>query len=214
MTGYHARTRAAFLGVLLGTAVFAGTAAAAEDPNKGTPADPALAQVEHVCSSCHGYEGRSVSPNFPRLSGQQKDYIIAQLKRFRDHTRAEEQAHTYMWGMASHLDDKTIVDMATWYSTRKPVVGETGDSAEVAAGKKVFEEGSGATDSPACQTCHGASAEGFGEVPRLAAQHRGYLQAQLRNFQSEARASDIMHQTSRTLTEQQISDVAAYLASR
>ncbi|HYL49535.1 MAG TPA: c-type cytochrome, partial [Stellaceae bacterium] len=34
----------------------------------------------HVCSSCHGLRGKSVSPTFPNLAGQQKDYIVAQLK--------------------------------------------------------------------------------------------------------------------------------------
>ena len=55
-----------------------------------------VAGTEHVCSSCHGMEGKSVSPTFPRLAGQQKDYLVLQLKAFRDHTRADPHAHTYM----------------------------------------------------------------------------------------------------------------------
>ena len=67
----------------------------------------------HVCSSCHGLDGRSISPTFPRLAGQQHDYIVAQLTAFRDHTRADPHAHTYMWGMAAKLTDSTIDGVAT-----------------------------------------------------------------------------------------------------
>ncbi len=67
-----------------------------------------MAGTVHVCSSCHGPKGRSISSTFPRLAGQQKDYIEAQLKAFRDHTRADPHAKTYMWGMAARLSDPTI----------------------------------------------------------------------------------------------------------
>ena len=103
--------------------------------------DSQTATVEgtvHICSSCHGPTGRSVSPTFPRLAGQQKDYIEVQLKAFRDKTRADPHAHTYMWGMAAHLSDATIEGVATYYSSQSPVPGTPGDPAEMAAGKKIF----------------------------------------------------------------------------
>src|ERR1039458_6023658 len=73
----------------------------------------------HVCTSCHGLGGRSISPTFPRLAGQQHDYIVAQLQAFRDHTRADPHAHTYMWGMAAKLSDSTIEGLAKYFSSQR-----------------------------------------------------------------------------------------------
>ena len=181
------------------------------------PQQQTAATVEgtvHVCSSCHGPQGRSVSPTFPRLAGQQKDYLEAQLKAFRDHTRADPHAHTYMWGMAARLTDGTIAGLAAYYSSQQPVAGSPGEAAEMAAGKKIFEEGIDARGVPACQGCHGEHAEGNATIPRLAGQHRGYLEEQLGNFASNARANEIMHENSKSLAPDEIREVAAFLAAQ
>ena len=86
--------------------------------------DPVVAGTLHVCSSCHGPDGRSISPTFPRLAGQQKDYIVAQLQAFRDKTRADPHAQTYMWGMAARLSDPTIDGIAAFYASQTPIAGE------------------------------------------------------------------------------------------
>lgn len=177
------------------------------------PADPAVAGTIHVCSSCHGLAGRSVSPTFPRLAGQQKDYIEVQLKAFRDKTRADPHAHTYMWGMAARLTDPVIAGVAAYYSSQPPVAGSPGDAADMAAGKKIVEEGIDKTGVPACAGCHGEHLEGNGPIPRLAGQHRAYIEEQLGNFASNARANDIMHENSKHLTPDEIREVAAYLSS-
>ncbi len=177
-----------------------------------TEAQRAVAKA-HVCSSCHGLDGKSLSSNFPRLAGQQKEYLVNQLKAFRDHSRADPHATTYMWGMAASLTDADIDALADYYSKQSPAMGSPGDSKEVAAGRTIFEMGIESENVPACKTCHGDQAEGSGEIPRLAGQHRSYLERQLQAFAENARANEIMHQNSMNLTAQQISDVAAYLAS-
>lgn len=179
--------------------------------------DAQTATVEgtvHMCSSCHGPSGQSVSPTFPRLAGQQKDYIEVQLKAFRDRTRADPHAHTYMWGMAAHLSDATIEGVAAYYSSQPAVAGTPGDPAEMAAGKKIFTEGIEARNVPACIGCHGDHAEGNGAFPRLAGQHRSYIEEQLANFASNARANEIMHQNSLGLTPDEAKAVAAYVAAQ
>jgi cytochrome c553 len=167
----------------------------------------------HVCSSCHGLEGRSISPTFPNLAGQQHDYIVAQLQAFRDHTRADPHAHTYMWGMAAKLSDATIDGVATHYSSQTPAPGTPGDPALVAAGKKIFEEGIPDRDVPVCANCHGEKAQGDALFPRLAGQHPSYIQSQLLNFQTLARNNELMHQNSLNLTPEEIGEVAAYVGS-
>ena len=177
-------------------------------------ADATVMGTVHVCSSCHGPGGHSVSPTFPRLAGQQKDYIEVELKAFRDHTRADPHAHTYMWGMAAKLTDQTIAGVAAYYSAQTPAVGAPGDPADMAAGKKIFEQGIEARDVPACMGCHGEHAEGNGPIPRLAGQHRDYIAEQLTNFASNARANEIMHENSKNLTPDEIRAVAAYVAAQ
>jgi len=184
------------------------------DPTQA-PATPA--QVEgtiHVCSSCHGLEGKSISPTFPRLAGQQEAYIEVQLKAFRDKTRADPHAHTYMWGMAAHLSDPMIAGIAAYYSAQSPVAGAPGDPVEMAAGQKIFVEGLPTRDVPACNACHGEHAEGMETIPRLAGQHREYLAAQLVNFASNARANEVMHANSTPLTPAEIRQISAYLAAQ
>ena len=62
-------------------------------------------------------------------------------------------------------------------------------------------------------SCHGEKAEGNGPIPRLAGQHRAYLVRQLEAFAALARANEIMHEMSKNLTPEQISEVTAYLAT-
>ena len=109
---------AAFAFVSLTVAACGGTG-----PESGS-ADSTVAGTLHICSSCHGPDGRSISPTFPRLAGQQKDYIVAQLQAFRDKTRADPHAQTYMWGMAARLSDPTIDGIAAFYASQTPIAGE------------------------------------------------------------------------------------------
>ena len=180
---------------------------------EGGSADTTVAGTVHVCSSCHGPEGRSISPTFPRLAGQQKDYLVAQLQAFRDKTRADPHAQTYMWGMAARLSDPTIDGIAAYYAAQTPVAGQPIASPETAAGKKIFTEGIPSENVPACMSCHGEKAEGNGPIPRLAGQHQAYLARQLEAFASMARANEIMHENSKDLTPEQIAEVTAYLAT-
>jgi cytochrome c553 len=170
--------------------------------------------IRRECSTCHGARGISVSPTFPNLAGQQAAYLEAQLKAFRDRSRADPHAQAFMWGMAAQLTDSTIADMAAYFAAQPPAKGAPSGPAEIAAGKKIFEEGIAAQQVPACQSCHMKNAEGNAVFPRLAGQHRGYLEKQLEVFATGLRANPIMHENAKNLTALQISQVAAFLSSR
>src|ERR1035437_6892153 len=72
--------------------------------NPGTPAKTLAAQV---CSNCHGIDGNSISPNFPKLAGQQEEYLVAQLREFRSHQeRVDPPGFEYMWGISRSLTDR------------------------------------------------------------------------------------------------------------
>lgn len=168
-----------------------------------------------VCSACHGPEGRSVSPVFPRLAGQQSAYIILQLDAFRGHERGDPNARAYMWGMASQLTDVAIKNLADYYAAQKPVPGEPGDKTLMAEGEKIYTQGIPAESVPACTSCHGPNAEGNGAFPALRGQYADYLIAQLDGFQSGTRANaPIMTSVVHSMSPEQIRAAATYAASK
>jgi cytochrome c553 len=173
----------------------------------------ALNLIRRECSTCHGPQGVSVSPTFPNLAAQTPQYLDAQLKAFRDRSRADPHAQAFMWGMAAQLTDDTIKQMAEYFAKQPAPRGGSADKTEVAAGEKIYKEGIEKQDVPACMTCHGDRAQGNELFPRLAGQRRSYLEKQLEAFSAQLRANEIMHENSKKLTARQISEIAAYLSS-
>jgi cytochrome c553 len=200
---------ARLIAMMLGICFIAPVASAAPADN-GSAA--AAAKVRAVCQNCHGPGGNSTSATFPRLNGQQADYIAAQIKKFRSHNRNDPHAMAYMWGMASQLDDATANAIAKYLASRKPTEPQTG-GVLASEGKKIFTEGVDARNIPPCAACHGDHGEGDGEIPRLAGQHANYLKSQLEDFRSLVRNSDIMHANTKEMTDHEIESVVSFLAN-
>ncbi len=200
-------------------AMFAGVALAAAGvasaQDKPAATDQAAQKVAaSICSSCHGPSGVSTSPLFPRLAGQQELYLAAQLKAFKAKTRGEADAHDYMWGMATLLDDSVIAGLARYYSVQKPGPGIVGNAALIARGKLLYEKGDPAHNVVACATCHGDQAEGTSIFPRLAGQHAPYVLRQLDVIQHKFRDSPIMHGVIKDLDANAMKAVAEYVQSK
>jgi len=186
-----------------------------ESLSQGAAEAPAEFMATRVCAACHGRDGDSVSPFFPRLAGQPAAYLERQLKTFRDKTRADPPAVAYMWGMASQLDDATIKDLAAYYASRTPRSTPTKPSASLAFGEELYERGMAANLVPACSGCHGAAAQGNETAPRLAGQHPEYLVKQLAFFKAKLRAGDaVMVAACAQMTAEQMQAVALYASSR
>jgi cytochrome c553 len=169
----------------------------------------------HVCAACHGDEGRSNAPVFPRLAGQMPLYMIAQLRDFRAQTRAETDWQAYMWGISALLDDETIAGLAAYYAEQKPAPGKAGIAKLVEAGRKIYEEGIPAREVRACASCHGENAEGASVFPRLAGQRAEYVVRQLKVFRTRLRPHGvIMANESRNLTDEELRALAQYVQSR
>jgi cytochrome c553 len=173
----------------------------------------ALRKTVETCGTCHGVNGRSVSPTFPNLAAQLAPYIELQLKSFKDQSRADPDAQAYMWGMASQLSDSMITALAGYFAAQPAAPGKAGNSALIAQGKHVFEEGVPARQIPPCASCHGAHGEGLAMFPRLAGQHAPYLLKQLLVIQSVLRTAPVMHGVIKDLTKDQMQAVVAYLES-
>jgi cytochrome c553 len=173
----------------------------------------ALHKTVETCGTCHGVNGRSVSPTFPNLAAQSAPYLELQLKSFKDQSRADPDAQAYMWGMASQLSDATIHALAGYFAAQPAAPGSGGNSALIAKGKHLFEEGVPARQIQPCASCHGAHAEGIAYFPRLAGQHAPYLLKQLLVIQSVLRTAPVMHGVIKDLTRDQMESVVAYLES-
>ena len=138
-----------------------------------------------VCAACHGVHGQSNSPMVPNLAGQQKDYLVNQLQDYRDHSRSNEYAVQYMWGMAGPLTDKQIQELADYFSKQAPAksISMNISDLQLARGKEIFEKGIPEQGVIQCNSCHGPSGEGMATFPRLAGQQTYYLIQQLNVWQ-------------------------------
>ena len=170
--------------------------------------------VSQVCSQCHGDRGISTAPLFPNLAAQNKQYLVRELHNFRDRKREDPHAQAYMWGMANELTDSVIDKVASYFSALPPPPPDLAqDPKQIAAGKEIFEKGIASEQVPACELCHGPTGAGSATIPRLAGQHREYLAIQIFAFRDNEQQNMIMHGNVEHMTDQQVRDISAYLAS-
>jgi cytochrome c553 len=65
-----------------------------------------------TCAGCHGSAGVSNNPLWPNLAGQKDQYLVKQLKAFRDGARKDPM----MSPMAAPLSDQDIENLAAYFS--------------------------------------------------------------------------------------------------
>jgi cytochrome c553 len=137
-----------------------------------------------ICSSCHGPNGNSVNPEWPRLAGQSAVYIAEQLRLFRTGARD----NPVMKPMATALSDKDISDLAVYYEAQTPL-GLEADPSYWQAGQALYRRGDRARNIPGCVACHGPAGRGnlAAGYPALRAQQSVYVVKQLNDYASGAR---------------------------
>ena len=167
--------------------------------------------VDSRCILCHGREGESASAVYPRLAAQHPDYLLKQLKDFRDGRRKGDT----MNGMVKDLKDNELQGLAIWFGTRKSAFRRPGDVDLAAIGKYIFANGNSFSGVPACSTCHGADGHGTQQLPRLAGQHPAYLEVQLKEFGNRTRTNDnaVMQSVASKLTELETRALSVYIGS-
>lgn len=167
--------------------------------------------VQARCSICHGAEGESASPIFPRLAGQHPEYIAKQLADFKSGRRKgtmNEQAQT--------LSEADMKALGAYFGSLKPKAHRVADPDLAAVGRYIYHKGNPFSGVASCESCHGAKGEGTVQLPRLAGQHAAYLQSQLKEFNARERTNDnaVMHAIASRLTELEIRAVAVYLSGQ
>ena len=181
------------------------TAQAAGDPEAGQAKSAA-------CQGCHGPDGNSMVPQFPKIAGQGEKYIIKQLQDF----KAGNRVNPTMAPFAAGLSEQDMADLAAWFASQDRSVGAASE-ASLELGQNIYRGGITETKVPACAGCHGPGGNGnpAAVFPALSGQHADYTEAQLNAFASGERNNDpnnMMGLLARKMTPEERRAVAEYAA--
>jgi len=183
----------------------AGTSQAAGDADAGQ----AKAQV---CFSCHGVNGNSANPIWPKLAGQHAGYLAKQLADFK---AGDQRNNALMMGQVMSLSPQDMADLAAFFARQKPSPGSA-DEARVSMGEKLYRGGNKATGVSACIACHGPTGAGnpAAKYPLLSGQHAAYTVQTLKDFRAGVRKNDpgkMMQNIAARMTDAEIEAVSSYM---
>lgn len=176
---------------------------------------PDLTRAQEIvstrCHLCHGAQGESTSAIYPRLAGQNAEYVARQLADFKSGKRKSDT----MKPQAESLTPEEMAGLGAFFAGKK-IGGRAVKDADLAAvGKYIFLRGNTFSGVPACTSCHGPQGHGTTQLPRLAGQHPRYIEDQLQQFNTRERTNDnaVMHTVASKLTALEMQAVAVYLSS-
>ncbi|MBK1831704.1 c-type cytochrome [Verrucomicrobiaceae bacterium R5-34] len=160
------------------------------------------------CFTCHGADANTpLTPNYPKLAGQDSVYLLAQMKAFHDGSRKSGQSAVMTATlMGANLSDDETNNIVAWLaSLDTPDVKHADD-----AGKQLFT-------AKLCASCHGADADkplqpGYA---KLKGQNPQYLIDQLKAFKSGARTNGqaaTMTAIMANVSEEEIKVLAEWIA--
>lgn len=206
--------------------VAAGATSASAPELPAHPGDVAAGQTKAgACAACHGIDGNSADPQYPRLAGQHERYIWRQLHLY----KSGQRQNPIMQGMAAPLTEQDMRDIGAYFATQKAQAGVADDTAIATGpnadmkfyqvGEKLFRAGRPADDVPACLACHGPAGRGNPgpSYPALGGQHAAYTVAQLQFFRqggsygTGAEANTVMADIARNLSDEDIQSLGTYI---
>jgi len=165
-----------------------------------------------LCAGCHGADGNSAAPNFPKLAGLDGAYVAKQLADFKSGARKDPT----MVGMVAALSKKDMDDLGAYYASQKRAAGVArADKDDLEKAKLLYRGGNPKMGIAACMGCHGPAGAGIpARFPAVSGQHATYSQKQLLDFKSGARSNDgnVMRPIAFKLSEAEIKAVAQYMA--
>ncbi len=200
--------------------------AALADAKPATFGDPKAGQAKAgACAACHGLDGNSTDPQYPRLAGQHERYIWRQLHLF----HSGQRQNAIMSGMAAALSEQDMRDIGAYFATQHAGAGvaddtviKTGPNADkkfYQVGEALFRGGRAADKVPACLACHGPTGRGNPgpSYPALGGQHAGYTVARLQYFRGGGvsgtgkDANNVMTEVAKNLSDEDIQGLATYV---
>lgn len=179
-----------------------------------TAATPGGKRIDNIvnqrCATCHGPTGQSSNSQFPKLSGQNSDYLVRQMFNFKSRARKS----VIMEAQVANLSGNDIEHLASYFSGQRLIPSATRNQALAEAGRQVYMKGNPENGVSACAVCHGPKGRGGQLLPRLAGQHAQYIETQLRRFIERSRTTDqtLMHSVASKMTEAEIRAVSYFLS--
>ncbi len=163
-----------------------------------------------VCAACHGADGNSGTPTYPKLAKQHPEYIVKQLQEF----KSGKRENAIMKGFASALSDEDMKNIAYWVTSKETKPGFAKEKDLVVLGERIYRGGIADRQVPACAGCHSPNGAGIpSQYPRLSGQHADYAIAQLTAFRDGVRKNSIqMTQVAAKLNDREIKAVADYVS--
>ena len=176
-----------------------------------------------ACASCHGNDGNSVVPVWPKLAGIGEKYIFQQLLLIKN----KERVIVEMTGLLDASTEQDLWDMAAYYNKQGrslsgaeeiKLVNVSDPSEALAMGERVYRAGNLKSGVAACTGCHAPSGSGNGPAgyPALGGQHADYIEKQLLAYRRGERRSganaQIMQGVAQYLSDDEIKAVANYIA--
>ena len=163
------------------------------------------------CFLCHGATGDSSSPLYPKLAGQNSEYMLKQLRNF----KRGERDSSDMRKVVADMDENDMQSVAFFFSRQQPSRGNSAYAEMRALGEKLFSQGDPARGLKPCRECHGDNGAGSATLPRIAGQHTLYIETQLTLFEERKRTNDNaqMQDVAKRLTTDEVRAVAEYLRS-
>lgn len=186
---------------------------AATAPSWAQAGDPAAGKTKAAtCLACHGADGNSTNPEWPKIAGQHPGYIEKQLAEFK---ATKTRSNALMTGMVAALSAQDMKDLGAYYAAQSMSGGFTDENLAV-PGKRIYRGGNAESGVPACIGCHGPQGAGdpLAGFPRLAGQHATYVQAQLNAFREGTRSNDakrMMRDIALKMTPDEMKAVASYI---
>ena len=167
-----------------------------------------------ICAACHGADGNSMVPNWPKLAGQHTAYLERQTGLIKSGARSVPE----MMGIVAGMSEQDFKDISAYFSAQTPSPG-VADESLATLGERIFKAGNMETGVPACMSCHGPAGEGnpLAGYPALAGQHSVYTSKMLTGFRNGESygefdaPSQIMNGAAAELSDNEIEAVASYI---
>lgn len=71
-------------------------------------------KAAEVCAACHGADGNSAAPAFPKLGGQHANYLVKALNDYKSGARKDP----IMAGMAAMLSKEDVENVSAYYASQ------------------------------------------------------------------------------------------------
>lgn len=182
--------------------------------------DAAAGQAKSdACVACHGANGNSQAPTFPKVAGQNSRYLFKQLQDIKSGVRPVP----VMTGMLDGFDEQDLADISAWFASQEMALGQASPET-MDRGMSIYLAGIRDKAVPACAGCHAPDGSGNTPAgfPRLGGQHADYVASALMAYRAgadgdpEGRVNDgdtaQMRMIASRLSDSEIAAVASFIS--